>query len=78
MVVGIASYTASEAFTVSDSAGNAYALDNSRIFSSPYGYQFHSLTGATLPAGTTISVQWGGVSIDAVIEAIWSPRAIRR
>ncbi len=71
VVVGIVSYTASETFTVSDSAGNAYTLDNSRIASSPYGYQFHSLTGSPLPAGTTISVQWGGASIDAVIEAIW-------
>jgi hypothetical protein len=71
VVVGIVSYTASETFTVSDSAGNAYTLDNSRILSSPYGYQFHSLTGSPLAAGTTISVGWGGATIDAVIEAVW-------
>ena len=71
VVVGIASPTAPESFTVSDSAGNAYILDNSRTSSSPYGYQFHSLTSAALPQGATISVQWGGASIDAVIEATW-------
>jgi hypothetical protein len=71
VVVGIASPTAPESFTVSDSAGNTYALDNSRTSSSPYGYQFHSLTSAPLPQGATISVKWGGASIDAVIEAIW-------
>jgi hypothetical protein len=71
VVVGIASPTAPEGFTVSDSAGNTYALDNSRTFSSPYGYQFHSLTSAPLPPGATISVRWGGASIDAVVEAIW-------
>ena len=71
VVVGIASPTAPESFTVSDSAGNTYTLDNSRTFSSPYGYQFHSLTNAPLPQGATISVRWGGASIDAVIEAIW-------
>jgi hypothetical protein len=71
VVVGIASQTAAESFTVSDSAGNTYTLDNSRTFSSPYGYQFHSLTRAPLPQGATISVKWGGASIDAVIEAVW-------
>ncbi len=71
VVVGIASYTAAESFTVTDSAGNTYSLDNSRTLSSPYGYQFHSLTSAPLPQGATISVQWGGASIDAVIEGIW-------
>jgi hypothetical protein len=71
VVVGIASPTASESFAVSDTAGNTYTLDNSRISSSPYGYQFHSLTSALLPQGATISVTWGGASIDAVIEAIW-------
>ena len=71
MVVGIASPTAPESFAVSDSAGNTYILDNSRTSSSPYGYQFHSLTSAPLPQGATISVRWGGASIDAVIEAIW-------
>ena len=71
VVVGIASQTAPESFTVSDSAGNTYTLDNSRTSSSPYGYQFHSLTSAPLPQGAAISVKWGGASIDAVIEATW-------
>ena len=71
VVVGIASPTAPESFTASDSAGNTYTLDNSRTSSSPYGYQFHSLISAPLPQGATISVHWGGASIDAVIEAAW-------
>jgi len=71
VVVGIASPTAPESFTLSDYAGNTYILDNSRTSSSPYGYQFHSLTSAPLPQGATISVRWGGASIDAVIEATW-------